>query len=78
LVRRSDFDPALVDPWLVAFAALHQKAWEGAPPDPALLAADRNAANLLKSLHAFLSQPEETAPAVAPVRAKLLAALAKL
>jgi len=75
LVRRADFEPALLDPWLAAFAALHQKAWEGASPDPALLAADRNAVNLLRSLHTFLSQPTETAPSVAPVRAKLLAAL---
>jgi Protein of unknown function (DUF2785) len=76
LVRRSDFDPALADPWLAAFTALHKKAWEGALPDPALLAGDRNAANLLKSFHTFLSQPAETAPAVAPVRAKVLATLA--
>lgn len=77
LVRRPDFDPALVDPWLARLAALHKRAWEGALPDPALLAADRNAANLLKSLHTFLSQPTETAAAVAPVRAKLLAILAR-
>jgi len=77
LVRRADFDPALVDPWLASLAALHKKAWEGAPPDPALLAADRNAANLLKSLYTFLSQPTETAAAVAPVRAKLLPVLAR-
>jgi Protein of unknown function (DUF2785) len=76
LVRRPDFEPALVDPWLAGFATLHKKAWEGALPDPALLAADRNAANLLKSLHTFLAQPAETAAAVAPVRAKLLAVLA--
>jgi hypothetical protein len=76
LVRRTDFDPALVDPWLASFVALHKKAWEGTL-DPALLAADRNAANLLKSLHAFVSQPTETATAVAPVRAKLLAVLAR-
>jgi hypothetical protein len=76
LVRRSDFDPALADPWLAVFAALHKKAWEAAPLDPAVLAADRNAANLLKSLHTLLSQPAETAPAVAPVRAKVLALLA--
>jgi Protein of unknown function (DUF2785) len=76
LVRRPDFDPALLDPWLASFAALHKKAWEGASPDSALLAADRNAVNLLKSLHSFLSQPTETAPFVAPARAKLLAALA--
>jgi hypothetical protein len=77
LVRRADFDAALVDPWLAGFAALHEKAWSETLPDPALLAADRNAANLLKSLHTFLSQPTPTATAVAPVRAKLLAALAR-
>ena len=77
LVRRSDFDLALVDPWLASFTALHKKAWEGALPDPALLAADRNAANLLKSLHTFLSQPTEIAASVTPVRAKLLAVLAR-
>jgi hypothetical protein len=75
LVRRADFDPTLLDPWLANFAALRKRAWEGPSPDPGLLAADRNAVNLLKSLHTFLSQPTETAPTVAPVRAKLLAAL---
>ncbi len=77
LVRRADFDPALADPWLAGFAALHAKAWEGSLPEPALLAADRNAANLLRSLYTCLSQPTETAPAVTPVRTKLLALLAK-
>jgi hypothetical protein len=77
LVRRADFDPAAVDPWLADFAAFHAKAWEPAEPDPAVLAADRNATNLLKSLVTLLAQPAETAPSVAPVRAKVLAVLAK-
>jgi Protein of unknown function (DUF2785) len=77
LVRRGDFDPALVDPWLGRFTALHQKAWGEAPLDAALLAADRNAANLLKSFHALLAQPSENTPAVAPVRARILATLAQ-
>jgi hypothetical protein len=77
LVRRTDFDPGLFDTWLARFASLHEKAWKGDPLDPVLLAADRNGANLLKSLFTLLSQPPETAPAVAPVRAKLLAALDK-
>lgn len=77
LVRRPEFDPAMVDPWLADFAALHTKAWEPTMPDPAVLAADRNATNLLKSLATFLALPTETAPAVAPVRTKVLAVLAK-
>jgi hypothetical protein len=77
LVRRSDFDPVLIDSWLAGFTTLHKKAWEGEFLDPALLAADRNGANLLKSLLTFLAQPAETAQAVTPVRAKLLAALDK-
>jgi hypothetical protein len=77
LVRRTDFDPALFDSWLAGFATLHKKAWEPPLPDPALLAADRNGVNLLKSLHALLSQPSQTAPAATEVRAKILAALDK-
>jgi hypothetical protein len=77
LIRRSDFDPALFGPWLEGLTALHKSASGKALPDPALLAADRNAANLLKSLLALLSQPAETASAVAPVRARIIAALAK-
>jgi hypothetical protein len=77
LVRRDDFDPAIVDPWLSDLLSLHARAWEPALPDPALLAADRNAANLLRSLYTLLSPPTETATAVAPVRARLMSALAK-
>jgi hypothetical protein len=78
LVRRKDFDPLLADGWLSGFADLHQKAWQGELPDPALLAADRNAANLLKSLHALVSLAAEPSPALETVRTKVLAALAKL
>jgi len=77
LVRRSDFEPALIDPWLEGLATVHKSASGMALPDPALLAADRNASNLLKSLLALLSQPAETAPAVAPVRVRVVAALDK-
>ena len=79
LVRRKDFDPALTDPWLGGYLDLHEKAWQGAPPDPAALAADRNGANLLKSLLALVSQPTpEPAPAVEAVRTNLVTVLAKL
>lgn len=79
LVRRKGFDPALADSWLAGFVDLHKKAWQGAMPDPALLAADRNGANLLKSLLALLSQPvAEPTPAGEAVRTKVVAALAKL
>jgi hypothetical protein len=79
VVRRKDFDAALLDPWLARFTALHKKAWAADPLQANLLAADQNGKNLLRALHTVLSLPAPEPHAAADAaRAKLLAALAAL
>ena len=51
VVRRPDFDPAILDPWLARFVALEKQVWSKAPPDPQTLDASQNARNLLRSLY---------------------------
>jgi hypothetical protein len=80
VVRRKDFDAALLDPWLARFTALHKKAWAADPLQANLLAADQNGKNLLRALHALLSQAlaAEPGPALEAARAKVLATLGTL
>jgi hypothetical protein len=61
VVRRSDFDPASLDPWLERFVALEKQVWTKMPPDGATLDASQNARNLLRSFHALLSFAEPAA-----------------
>jgi hypothetical protein len=81
-VRRTDFDPSALDPWLARFVALEKDVWSRAPPDPATLDASQNARNLLRSLHVLLSLPVPPgAPPAAgesAARDKVLATLAAL
>jgi hypothetical protein len=79
VVRRPDFDPALLDPWLARFVALEKAVWERTPPDPAMLDASQNARNLLRSLYVLLSL-EDPAPrgGPTPTRAKVLATLRQI
>ena len=82
LIRRPDFEPALLDPWLERFAALEKRVWEKSPPDPALLDAAQNARNLLGSLYVLVSLPAPAAaggsPATAHVRERVLATLERI
>ena len=55
VVRRPDFDPAVLDPWLARFVDLEKQVWSKAPPDQAPLDASQNARNLLRSLYVLLS-----------------------
>jgi Protein of unknown function (DUF2785) len=74
LVRRPDFQPASLDPWLARLAADSEKLWqEGARIDPAHFAAVQNGKDVLRYLFASLAK-EETAGAAA-ARAKILKAL---
>ena len=57
VVRRPDFDPTILDPWLARFVALEKQVWSKAPPDPQTLDASQNARNLLRSLYVLLSPP---------------------
>jgi hypothetical protein len=80
-VRRPDFDPSTLDPWLARFVALEKQVWTKAPPDPATLDASQNARNLLRSFYAQLSLPTPSSggPATAgeaTARDKVLATLA--
>ena len=84
VVRRPDFDAALLDPWLVRFVALEKRVWSKAPPDPPTLDASQNARNLLLALYGALSMPAPApsgspAPpstaAIAAVRERVLATL---
>jgi hypothetical protein len=74
VVRRPDFDPAVLDQWLARFVELEKKVWEKTPPDPAALDASQNARNLLRSFFLLLSLPEPVpTPAQAAAREKVLA-----
>jgi hypothetical protein len=63
VVRRPDFEPAILDPWLARFVSLEKTVWEKSPPDPATLDVAQNARNLLRSLYVLLSLPEPPATA---------------
>ena len=79
VVRRPDFDPAILDPWLARFVALEKQVWEKAPPDPATLDASQNARNLLRSFYVLLSLPEPApTPGQAAAREKVLATLQQI
>jgi hypothetical protein len=79
VVRRSDFDPARLDPWLDRFVALEKQVWTKSPPDGAALDASQNARNLLRSFYALVSLPEPAAAGgQAAAREKALATLAKI
>ena len=79
VVRRADFDPASLDPWLARFAALEKQVWEKTPPEPAALDASQNARNLLRSFYVLLSLPQPVPTAgQAAARDKLLATLQQI
>jgi hypothetical protein len=74
VVRRPDFDPALLDPWLARFVPLEKQVWSTTPPDPQALDASQNARNLLRSLYVLLSMPAQgTAPQPTPAAAEAVA-----
>jgi hypothetical protein len=84
LVRRADFDPSLLDPWLARFVAQEKQLWSQAPPRPQALDAAQNARNLLRGLFVALSLPgpappgstaAPATPAEAVAREKLAATL---
>ena len=76
VVRRSDFDPANLDPWLARFVTLEQQVWTQAPPDAARLDASQNARRLLQSFFVLLSMPQpEATPGQAVTQQKVLATL---
>lgn len=79
LVRRGDFDAALLQPWLARFVAQEQSVWEKSPPEPSALSASQNARNLLRSLYVQLSLPlPAPAGGQAAARDKLLATLQQI
>ena len=79
VVRRPDFDPASLDPWLERFVALEKQVWTKMPPDSATLDASQNARNLLRSFHALLSFAEPAAAGgQAVARERALATLSKI
>jgi hypothetical protein len=58
LFRRTDFDTALLEPWLDRFVQLEKDTWAATPPRASALAASQNARNLLTSLYVLLSMPD--------------------
>jgi len=82
VIRRPDFDPTILDPWLARFVALEKQVWSKAPPDPKTLDASQNARNLLRSLYVLLSPPASGGGVVtageAAARDKVLATLAAI
>jgi hypothetical protein len=79
VVRRPDFELAILDPWLERFVALEKKVWEKAPPDPAALDASQNARNLLRSFFLLLSLPDPApTPGQAAAREKVLTTLQQI
>ena len=57
VVRRTDFEVSLLDPWLGRFVQLEKATWAVTPPQADALASSQNARNLLKSLYVLLSLP---------------------
>jgi hypothetical protein len=79
VVRRPDFDPALLDPWLARFVALEKTVWEKAPPQTGPLDASQNARNLLRSFFVLLSLPDPVPTAgQTAARAKTLGTLQQI
>jgi hypothetical protein len=79
VVRRPDFDPAILGPWLERFVTLEKQVWSKAPPDPGALDASQNARNLLRSFFLLLSLPEPApTPGQAAAREKVLATLQQI
>jgi hypothetical protein len=80
VVRRDDFDPALLEAWLARFVAAEKQVWAAASPEPALLDAAQNGRAFLRSLYVLLSLPAAGRPAPPPAQAlareKVLATLA--
>ncbi len=77
LVRRSDFQPTELDPWLARLAADDEKLWqEGARIDPARFAAVQNGKDVLRYL--FTSLAKEEVSSAAAARAKILKVLQDL
>lgn len=76
VMRRPDFDPSILDPWLAQFVQLERRVWEQAPPDPRLLQTAQNARALLQSTFVLLSMPEPAPTAgQAAAQRKLLSTL---
>jgi len=81
LVRRSDFDLGILDPWLGRFVAAEKQVWREAPPQQALLDAAQNGRSFLRCLYVTLSLPAAATPgtpAPPPTREKVLATLATI
>lgn len=83
VVRRPDFEPSALDPWLARFVALEKDVWSKTPPDSATLDASQNARNLLRGLHVLLSLPAPSgggavAAGEVTAREKVLATLGAL
>jgi hypothetical protein len=79
LVRRPDFQPAALDPWLARLAAESEKLWQdGARIDPARFAAVQNGKDVLRDLFTSLSKEEVSGAAAVAARAKILKALQDL
>jgi hypothetical protein len=87
VVRRRDFDPDVLDPWLARFVAAEKQVWTEAPPQEPLLDAAQNGRSFLRCLYVVLSLPAVRAPgaSVTPpapaqtiAREKVLAALAAI
>ncbi len=57
VVRRQDFEPTALDPWLARFVTLEKQVWAKAPPDTPTLDASLNARQLLRALFTALSLP---------------------
>lgn len=79
VLRRPDFDAAILEPWLERFVALEKRTWEGPARDPDLLAAAHNARNLLQALFVLAAFPDPvpTAGQLA-AREQLLATLQRI
>lgn len=79
VMRRPDFDPASLDPWLAGFVAIEKRVWQQSPPEAAALDAAQNARNLLRSLHLLLSMPQpDPSPGQLAARGKALATLQQI
>lgn len=79
VMRRPDFDPASLEPWLEPFVALEKSVWQQSPPEATALDAAQNARNLLRSLHLLLALPKpDPTPGQLSAREKVVVTLQQI
>ena len=78
VVRRGDFEPGSLDPWVAGLTAPADGLWDAPTLDVKKFAAVQNGKHVLARLHVLLSVVPEPSPSVMEARAKVLHGLEQL